>query len=117
MKKKFDGKDGKVVFIEVAQVFSSGEVGKWPRVVAIDNESDASAYPEGTLKVEINIYPVGSGSYSSFIYTEESVPVIENAFAKIAEHFLTDGKSSYSSQDISDHISSYLSPVFPKKPL
>jgi hypothetical protein len=95
MKKKFDGKDGKVVFIGVEPV--------------------AMGYPEGTFKVEVTIYPVGPGCYSSFIYTDESVASIENAFSKIAELFLTDGKSSYSSEEISDKIIRYLNPIFPEK--
>jgi hypothetical protein len=114
MRKKFDGKDGKVVFIEASQVFSSGEVGKWPKIVALDSEPGA-AYPEGTLKVEVNIYPVGPGSYSSFIYTEETVPTIENAMSKIADHFLTDRKGGYGTQEIEDIISIYLNPIFPKR--
>jgi hypothetical protein len=95
MSKKFDGKDGKVVFIDIEQL--------------------SSAYPEGTLKVEVNIYPVGQGRYSSFIYSNDTVSFIENSFSKIAERFLTDGKSSYHSQEISDSLTIDLIAIFPKK--
>jgi hypothetical protein len=94
MKERFDRKDGKVIYIVVEPVTFN--------------------YPEGTHKVEVIIYPVGVGSYSSFIYTSENLSSIKSALPKIAALFLNDD-SIYGSGSISDGISLYLEPIFPKK--
>ena len=95
MTKRFDGKDGKVIYFEVDEV--------------------SNAYPKGTLKVEACIYPIEAGRYSSFIYTSEPISLIENSLEKIADKFLTDGKNSYNVKEISDTISVFINPVFPQK--
>lgn len=95
IRKKFDNLKGKVVFLEVEPVTFN--------------------YPEGTLKVEAKIYPVGSGSYSSFIYTQESIDEIIPKFSLIANDILDSPQGAFSSREISKSISSYLNPLFPKK--
>ena len=95
MRQKFDGSDGKVVFIEVEPVTFN--------------------YPEGTLKVEVSIYPVGSGKYSSFIYTQAFKEEIESKMYTIAEEFLNTKQGAFSSGEISSIISKYIIPTYPIK--
>lgn len=91
-KKRFENPEGKVVYIEVDKV--------------------ASAYPEGTLKVEVCVYPVGQGSYSSFIYTDEELSIIEGVLNQIGTRFVAEHITGCA--EISDTISEYLHPVFPQ---
>lgn len=95
MRQKFDSIDGKVVFIEIEEVKFN--------------------YPEGTLKVEVKFYPVGPGSYSSFIYTNASLSEIQSKMAVITDEFLNSGQNSFSSSEISQKISKHLNPIFPAR--
>lgn len=95
MKKKYENKDGKVVFLEVSEITFN--------------------HPEGTYHIEASIYPVNSGKYSSFIRTQESLSKIEENLEQIAKDLLNDNKNSYGSKEISDTLSHYLNPFFPQK--
>jgi hypothetical protein len=93
LKKRFENPEGKVVYIHVEKV-------SW-------------AYPEGTLKVEVQVYPVGPGNYSGFIYTEESLDFIEGVIEKIGNRFVDE--KIYGSKEVSDTLSEYINPVYPQK--
>jgi hypothetical protein len=94
-RKRFDRIDGKVIYFSIEPVTRN--------------------YPEGTQKVEMTLYPVGPGCYSSFIYTTESLAAIEAALPKIADLFLRDNSRSAGCREISDKISLYLDPLFPQR--
>lgn len=94
MRQKFNNPEGRVVFVEVTEV--------------------SQHYPAGTWKVEVSIYPVGSGSYSSFIYTQESFSKIESNLAVIAQEILNKEQNSWSSSQISQVITHFLTPLFPQ---
>lgn len=95
MKTKYDGKDGKVVFLEVEEITFN--------------------HPQGTYHVEASIYPIHGGKYSSFIRTQEPLSKIEENLELIANELLNDKKNSYGSKEISDILSNYLHPFFPQK--
>lgn len=84
------------------------------RVVYLHVEEVTHNYPAGTVKVEATVYPVGPGSYSSFIYTLEPLSVIDEAVSKIARVLLDAGIKSHGSQYITDVLSKHIDPIFPK---
>ena len=94
--RRFENKEGKVIYFGIENV----------RIIQ-------NNYPEGTLELSISLYPVGSGRYSSFIYTTEPTSKIESCLERIAEEFLNDNKSSYSTREISKILSKFVSPIFP----
>jgi hypothetical protein len=95
MKTRFNGKDGKVIYFDIEEVSFN--------------------YPKGTLKLEVHIYPIEGSKYSSFIYTNEPMSVIEEKLQKIADSLLMYKKNSYGSKEISDALSSEINPIFSLK--
>lgn len=88
MLKRFENKEGKVVYFSI--------------------EDKNFNYPKGTLMVEATIYPVGPGSYSSYICTTEPIETILSALPRIAEHFLNSKQGSYGVKEISDVIRKHI---------
>jgi hypothetical protein len=94
MAQRFENKNGRVLYFSIEPV--------------------KLGYPEGTLKVELKIYPEQGASYSSFIYTDRSETFIENMLPDIAEAFLSDERGSYGSREISDVIKKHIPAIFPQ---
>ena len=92
-RKRFESENGKVVYISV--------------------ETISEAYPENTFKVEAKIYPIGSGSYSSFIYTTQDLETIISEIEKIGPVLVE--QHIIGTKEISDLISQYLVPIFPMR--
>ena len=84
------------------------------RVLYFDIEPVRSGYPEGTLKVELKIYPEQGASYSSFIYTSKSESFIEEMLPRIAERVLEQDKGSYGTKEIADLIKAHIPALFPQ---
>lgn len=95
MRQKFTSFDGRVLFLEIDEVKYN--------------------YPEGTLKLSATFYPLGSGSYSSFIYTLIPREEIERKMDIIAQEFIGDEKTFFSSNEISKILSNHINPFFPQK--
>jgi hypothetical protein len=95
MRQKFTSADGRVLFLQVEEVKYN--------------------YPENTLKLEATFYPVGSGSYSSFIYTLVSLSEIEQKMELIAQEFIGEKRNSFSSGEISQILTKHIEAIFPQK--